>query len=113
MSTKKLFLVKNNLHHAYLIEGTKETIIPEILEFFKDDEIVQITLDSFKIEDARNLKSYASEKSFPDVKKIFVISTNSFLLEAQQALLKMFEDPIENSHFFVIVQPLFQNNLLR
>ena len=28
-------LDKNNLHHAYLIEGQREEIIPEILNFLK------------------------------------------------------------------------------
>jgi DNA polymerase III delta prime subunit len=104
-------LDKNNLHHAYLIEGAKDEIIPEIVKFLKsinintvgNSDFVQINLDSFKIEDARNLKSYATEKSFSIGKKIFLISANSFLLEAQNSLLKMFEEPIENTHFFLVV----------
>jgi DNA polymerase-3 subunit delta' len=96
-------LDKNNLHHAYLIEGEREKILPEVFEFVKGMEVAHIDLDSFKIDDARNLKSYAIEKSFSEVKKIFIISANSFLLEAQNSLLKMFEEPIENTHFFLIV----------
>jgi DNA polymerase III delta prime subunit len=91
-----------NLHHAYLLEGEREEILPEILEFVKDMEVIQISLDSFKIEDARNLKSYEFLKA-GDRKKAFVITVNNFLLEAQNTLLKMLEDPIENTHFFVIV----------
>ena len=53
---------KNNLHHAYLIEGAREEVVPEILEVVGElgvktlgnPDFVQITLDSFKIEDARN-----------------------------------------------------------
>jgi DNA polymerase III delta prime subunit len=96
-------LDKNNLHHAYLIEGGRKEILPEVLEFVKGMEVTHIDLDSLKIDDARNLKSYASEKSFSELKKIFIISTNNFLLEAQNALLKMFEEPIANTHFFVVV----------
>ena len=124
-------LDKNNLHHAYLIEGKREEILGEISKFIEsigikvlgNADVVQISLDSFKIEDARNLKSYASEMSFsynlPPVradgaqagKKIFIISANNFLLEAQNSLLKLFEDPIENTHFFVITPD--SNNLLK
>lgn len=112
-------LDKNNLHHAYLIEGTREEIIPEILEFIKslgieivhNADVSHISLDSFKIEDARNLKSYASEKGFSTNKKIFIISANNFLLEAQNSLLKMFEEPIENTFFFLIVPDA--NSLLK
>ena len=104
-------LNKKSLHHAYLIEGVKEQVLPEVLEFVQsfgietvgNADVSHIVLDSFKIEDARNLKSYAVEKGYTSSKKIFIISTNNFLLEAQNSLLKMFEEPIENTHFFLIV----------
>ncbi|MBP6060928.1 MAG: hypothetical protein KA515_02940, partial [Candidatus Pacebacteria bacterium] len=107
----KEHLDKNNLHHAYLIEGAREQIVVEILEFLKsvgvestgNADVTHITLDSFKIDDARNLKSYAGEKGYTAGKKFFIVSTNNFLLEAQNTLLKMFEEPIENTHFFVVV----------
>ncbi len=104
-------LDKNNLHHAYLIEGAEDEIILEIIGFLKslgintvgNPDFIHIQLDSFKIEDARNLKSYAVQKSFSSGKKIFIISANNFLLEAQNSLLKTFEEPIKNTHFFLIV----------
>lgn len=107
-------LNKDNLHHAYLIEGKREEVLPEVLKFLKslgietngNSDFTQIVLDSFKIDDARNLKSFASEKGFSqgnNAKKIFIISANNFLLEAQHSLLKMFEEPIENTHFFLVV----------
>ncbi|MBU0612010.1 hypothetical protein KKA39_01335 [Patescibacteria group bacterium] len=107
----KDYLDKNNLHHAYLIEGGRDTIIPQLLDFLKNlgintfnsPDFQYISVDSFKIEDARNLKSVSFEKGFFSGKKIFLISANNFLLEAQNALLKIFEEPIENTHFFLIV----------
>jgi len=113
------YLDKNNLHHAYLIEGEREKVVPEILKFMKElgvetsgnSDFCHIQLDSFKIEDARNLKSYEIEKGFSSAKRIFVISANNFLLEAQNSLLKMFEEPIENTHFFLIVPDV--NSLLK
>ncbi|MFA6585670.1 MAG: hypothetical protein WCS86_00720 [Candidatus Paceibacterota bacterium] len=104
-------LDKNNLHHAYLIEGVREEIVPEILVLMKNlgietssnPDFCHISVDSFKIEDARNLKSVEYEKGFSNGKKIFLISANNFLLEAQNTLLKIFEEPIENTHFFLIV----------
>ena len=110
---------KNNLHHAYLIEGIGEKVLPEILEAIEDlgiktvgnSDFVHLKADSFKVEDARNLKSFSREKANSGGKKIFVISANNFLLEAQNTLLKMFEEPIENTHFFLIVPDT--NALLR
>ncbi len=105
---------KENLHHAYLIEGVREEVVPEILTLLGtmgmqtsgNPDFLELNLDSFKIEDARNLKSYTTDMSFSsqkNAKKIFIISANSFLLEAQNAMLKMFEEPVENTHFFIIV----------
>ncbi len=112
-------LDKNNLHHAYLIEGKREEVTPLVLKFLAElgvltagnPDFISISVDSFKIEDARNLKSFASEKSMTLGKKVFLISANSLLLEAQHSLLKMFEEPIENTHFFVTVPDT--NSLLK
>ena len=104
-------LNKDNLHHAYLVEGARDEIVSQVLKFCEELDIktlgnpdfVHISIDNFKIEDARNLKSYTAQKSFSSTKKIFIISANNFLLEAQNSLLKIFEEPIENTHFFLIV----------
>lgn len=104
---------KNNLHHAYLIEGKKEVNLPLVLEILSDigikttnnPDYYYFDFDSFKIKDGELLKSLTSNKSFGgdnDTKKIFVISANAFLTEAQNSLLKVFEEPIENTHFFVL-----------
>lgn len=102
---------KENLHHAYLIESEREEAISQILKFLeeigveisKNPDFYKVSVDTFKVEDARNLKSLSGEKGASADKKIFIISANSFLLEAQNTLLKMFEEPIANTHFFIIV----------
>ncbi len=112
-------LDKNNLHHAYLIEGEHEIVLPEVLEFIEslgvrtegNPDFSHIRLDSLKVEDARNLKMLSGEKGTVLGKRIFLISTNNFLLDAQNALLKMFEEPIDNTHFFIILRD--RNSLLK
>ncbi len=104
---------QGNLHHAYLIEGEREKIVIEILTLLKklkikteaNPDFVHLTVDTFKIEDARNLNSFRSDRGFAggDSKKIFLISANNFLPEAQNTLLKLFEEPIPDTHFFVVV----------
>ncbi|MCX6751812.1 MAG: hypothetical protein NT161_03575 [Candidatus Nomurabacteria bacterium] len=104
-------LDKDNLHHAYLIEGAQEEIVPEIFKFIEslgiktsgNPDFCHMSFDSFKMDDARDLKSVEYEKGFGIGKKIFLISANNILLEAQNTLLKIFEEPIENTHFFIIV----------
>ena len=110
---------KNNLHHAYLIEGEHEIVLPLVLEFIEslgvrtegNPDFSHIRLDSLKVEDARNLKILSGEKGTVLGKRIFLISTNNFLLDAQNALLKMFEEPIDNTHFFIILRD--RNTLLK
>jgi DNA polymerase III delta prime subunit len=114
------YLDKNNLHHAYLIEGKRDEIVPEVLEFLKtlnintigNPDFVQISIDNFKIEEAFDLRSMSTDKSFSlghsstgeaSSKKVFLICVNSFSLDAQNVLLKMFEEPIEDTHFFLVV----------
>lgn len=102
---------KNNLHHAYLIEGDRDILLPEILAFIEsmgvrvvnNSDFSHVMADSFKVEDARSLKALSVEKSSYGNKRVFLISANNFLLEAQNTLLKMFEEPIENTIFFLLV----------
>ncbi len=102
---------KNNLHHAYLIEGEREAAKEEIFKLLKtlgiktegNADMRLIEVDTFKIEDARNLKSLSGEKGFSEGRKVFIISANSFLHEAQNGMLKLFEEPIPSTHFFLIV----------
>lgn len=104
-------LNKNNLHHAYLIEGERNKIVPEILKFCESLDIktssnpdfCHITIDNFKIDEAFDLRAMSSSKSFLSLKKVFVLCVNNISLDAQNVLLKMFEEPIENTHFFLIV----------
>lgn len=104
-------LDKNNLHHAYLIEGARDEIISEILQFcesiniktFGNPDFVSISIDNFKIDEAFDLRAMSANKSFSASKKIFAICANTISLDAQNVLLKMFEEPIENTHFFLIV----------
>lgn len=104
-------LDKENLHHGYLIEGMRDEIVPEIFKFCEslkiktsgNPDFVHISIDNFKIDEAFSLRAMSTNKSFSNEKKIFVISINNFSLDAQNVLLKMFEEPIPDTHFFLIV----------
>jgi DNA polymerase III delta prime subunit len=104
-------LDKKNLHHAYLIEGARDEIISEINKFCEsinisttgNPDFVHMVIDNLKIKEAFELRDMSSSKGFSDQKKIFTICTNTISLDAQNVLLKMFEEPIENTHFFLVV----------
>ena len=104
-------LDKNNPHHAYLIEGARDEIVPEIFTFCEslgvktsgNPDFCQISIDNFKIDNAFELRNMSNDKSFSSARKIFILCFNSLSLDAQNVLLRMFEEPISNTHFFLVV----------
>ncbi|MBP6858419.1 MAG: hypothetical protein KBC33_01145 [Candidatus Pacebacteria bacterium] len=103
----------NNLsHHAYLIIGSDSHRLDLISILAKDHNILaQANPDFFDrsyenltIDDSRELKSLHSTRPIGITgKKIFIITTNAATVEAQNALLKLLEEPAEYAHFFLIV----------
>ena len=106
-------------HHAYLLVGAtveRDRII-SILEneykivihgnpdFFARDYV------TFSIDDARELKSMAlsrpvaneNRKDAGAGKKFFILKINGITVEAQNALLKLLEEPADYAHFFLII----------
>ncbi|MFH1402387.1 MAG: hypothetical protein ABIG87_02045 [Patescibacteria group bacterium] len=106
------FLNKKNLHHAYLLVGEKEKVLKELLLFLETEvdfktkanpDFYLEDFDSFGIDDGRKIKDFQSKKAIRGEKKIIVIRTNFITVEAQNSFLKIFEEPTENTHFFLIL----------
>ena len=105
--------VTKNLHHAYLLEGEKEFVFQELLNFLNkklnfstisNPDFWLGDFDSFGIDDGRVIKDVQSKMSFSSGgKKILVIKTNFITHEAQNSLLKVFEEPTEDTHLFLIM----------
>jgi DNA polymerase III delta prime subunit len=105
-----MFTAKS-LHHAYIIEGDKTQITPELFVTIETElgiikqgnpDFFYEEFESFGIDDSRRLQSMQTYRGFSGAKKIFVVSTSSMTHEAQNALLKVFEEPTEGTHFFII-----------
>jgi hypothetical protein len=99
-------------HHAYVTAGQKDSLLPLLLDLFENKfgiaingnpDFSVIHFESLGIDEARKIKEMQSMKSLGEAKRIFIISTNSITMQAQNAMLKMFEEPTENTHFFIIV----------
>jgi DNA polymerase III gamma/tau subunit len=58
--------------------------------------------ETFGVDEGRELKEAQLSKSFGGGKKIFVISFETITVEAQNSLLKVFEEPTPDTHFFLI-----------
>jgi len=103
-----LTLDPKNLHHAYLIEGDKKKAeeVFTLLESFgipiqANPDLFYKTYETFGIDEARELRQIQNEKSLSG-KRFFILVSENFTLEAMQALLKVFEEPILGNHFFII-----------
>jgi DNA polymerase III gamma/tau subunit len=122
------FKQSEKLHHAYCIVGERGSVSGELLEFFEKDLKVKTIgnpdfwrgeFDSLAILDAREIREMQGMKAFGGNpirtngdksptsngagKKIFLILANKITREAQNALLKVFEEPTADTHFFLIM----------
>lgn len=96
------------LHHAYVLEGAFADDIKEFLSellgmpHIANPDFFVASFDSFGVDDAHALTMLAMRAALGE-KKIFLIGARSMTREAQNALLKTFEDPRPNTHFFLVV----------
>jgi DNA polymerase III delta prime subunit len=96
-------------HHAYLLLGEKQAGKRYIQNILNEQGIAStgnpdvrfVEADVFGVDDSRSLGEEAQVKAFGS-KKIFVISASRFTDQAQNALLKTFEEPTAGTHFFVV-----------
>ena len=101
----------NSLHHAYLVLGVRERIEDYLQDFFNKEgsrlsgspDYFVFKEPLFGIAEAREVVEKANRKAFVD-RKIFLIAPERITLEAQSALLKTFEDPVPDTHFFLIMR---------
>ncbi len=99
-------------HHAYGIAGEAEEVVPKLLAALKksaqfnaqgNPDFRSALYETMGIDEARALTEAAERKAVSGGKKVFIISARGITKEAQNALLKVFEEPSADTHFFLIV----------
>lgn len=87
-------------HHAVLLLGNKtdhrsfvEETLGISLSSSSDPDLVVSAYESFGIDEARELKNRAYQKALGRDKQLFILFLDEITREAQNALLKLFEDP--------------------
>jgi DNA polymerase III delta prime subunit len=104
-------LFPKDLYHSYVVEGEPETTGTSLLEFLevrgdaekRSPDVLFQVYESFAMEDSCEIKDWHSRLGISKSKKICIIATKFINREAEQALLKIIEEPAENTHFFIIV----------
>jgi DNA polymerase III delta prime subunit len=110
-SFMELYKQRETLHHAYLLVTHKIGEEVEKLKNFVEEALGIKTsgnpdfqhskYETMTIEDARVITENEMRKAVAGGKKIFVIETDFITEEAQNALLKVFEEPRDGTHFFI------------
>lgn len=107
---------KDNLFHAYICEGGTE-VLDEINNFIEielgmsrngNPDVFIKHYEAFGVGDSREVTRLAQLKPIGE-RKILCLSAPSMTIEAQDALLKLFEEPPAHTHFFVVLPSV--NNL--
>lgn len=109
----------NSLHHAYLVVGNKDEAERSLHAFFEaagqkligSPDFFHWKEETFGVDDARELSARALRRAFTSRlpsgqagKKVFFLAPESITIQAQNALLKTFEEPIADTHFFLVVR---------
>ncbi len=104
-----------NFHHGYFLAGdfgvSREMALKAAAVIFgypadelkKHPDFHHEKFDLFGVGESRELKERSAKRPFSGEKKVFIIELFSFTAESSNALLKLFEEPPEGTHFFVII----------
>src|SRR5262249_39916585 len=103
-------ILSGDWHHAYLLIGNAENFATDVQALIESRIGTSLmhpdhsfsSYDSFGIDDARLLAGTAAVKSFSGGRKIYMLYVRSITEEAQNALLKLLEEPAGNNHFFIV-----------
>lgn len=99
-------------HHAYLLIGS-DSVRADLVSILEKNHKITAranpdffdrTYQNFTIDDAREVKTFHGTRPVTETgKKIFVLVMNGATVEAQNALLKLLEEPADYAHFFIII----------
>lgn len=102
-----------NLHHAYCVEGAGKSDLHAFAEAARSafgvarrsPDFVAVSYNTFGVDEAHELAAWAANAPTggAEAHKFFVIATDAYTHEAQNALLKTCEEPAPRTHFFLLI----------
>ena len=99
-------------HHAYGLEGDREMCIARVRAYAKSEleihtenhpDFTVLSYDLFSVDDARALVRVAAFGAIQGDNKVLVVCASRLFSQAQNALLKLFEEPVHGLTLFLIV----------
>jgi DNA polymerase III delta prime subunit len=93
------------MHHANLLIGHPEWALTQIPaeELVSGPDVVRFSYERMTIGEARSLIHAAHLRPVSRTHRTFILSVSTILPEAQNALLKLLEEPASTTRFFMIV----------
>lgn len=100
------------LHHAYCILGDRKKVAEQILRALElsvgfvargNPDYWFGEYQMLSIDEARTIKEMAGRSAIAGDRKIFLLAAYGMAKETQNALLKIFEEPVSGTHFFLIL----------
>jgi len=104
-----------NRHHAFVIEAEEEEGIEVAqawarehlgMKIENNPDVVVMRYGLLSVEDARRVSELAASAPFAGESKVVIISASRAYHEAQNALLKLFEEPPPGTYLFFILPSL-------
>lgn len=102
----------DNLYHAYAIEGPRSAILESLEDKLREELGVDLQaphwrqeVDQFSIQEARNIHRH-HQRRLPTSPFIYLLAWEEVTKQAQNALLKVIEEPQVGAHFFLVVPRL-------
>ncbi len=95
------------IHHAYFVEdGDFEFVEKELKKINfsakANPDFWHLETENLSIDDTRTIKDLQAQRPIAGQRRVFVIETLAMTVEAQNALLKVFEEPTADALFIVI-----------
>ncbi len=91
-------------HHSFIVfaNSLEESALPLAYKVPSMD-IFHVNVPRLAIDDVRSLTTLSLQRPFEGDIRVFVIATKDIAIEAQNALLKLFEEPPSHARFFLVV----------
>jgi DNA polymerase III delta prime subunit len=96
-------------HHASLIfaDSLESSSLPD--EYKKQTtDVLHFIRERFSIDDARELSSLSLQTPLQAQKRTFILAVKDIAVEAQNALLKLFEEPPAHAQFYIVAPVTLQ-----
>lgn len=99
-------------HHAYLYVGERETGLQEVRAYAErslglagmdNPDVVVFEYGLFSVDDARRVTAFSAQSSVSGGTRLIAIAVGRLFHEAQNALLKLFEEPNEGTVLVLII----------